>query len=622
VRARARIAAAIVGATLTTGASSDAVPPGDPDGEEPNVPTGVPNRPPVAAGKAALAGRAELSAHRWSTTLDQYQSSYVRPTSWILNLDGCQSKGGTNAAGYTIGIRAYDWRVEPLDGQAGAPATASSSSCRTRVVLSALGRWRARLSIQTTAGRTLSDEHDYGLRDVVIVAFGDSYVSGEGNPERHRIVDPDHDLYIPAGWSDRQCHRSKASWAMRAAQAFEAPSTTVTFLNYACSGGKVENVLSGSYRGIDPVRGDVRLPAQMTAARSALGSPLSAATRPLHAVLMAVGVNDARFSSVLLDCAAINSGIHLLPVFDDPCNRVGPTRTVQNLVAGLSKSYDRLEVGLSANLRGGAVRFVEYPSRVMTNESDRHGGCGIFEGINSDEAHWITDRGDELNARMAASAAFHGWTYVGGVRDAFRRHGYCADGDRTWFRSFSGSRKLQGNRFGTAHPLWAGHAAIGRLVARTIPPETPAVPARADLRIEFTRVRVDDIRAPGIEPLPAKEPPKVSFGPLWLATRSVPSARGQAIPIGQWVDVPAHDRLFRVSTVGNTIGLVAFTMLPGLKIEDEDAPKGFYTTGNRRLSSFVLHRRADAWRPGTHTLMSHANNATMQVEYRVTVGTR
>jgi hypothetical protein len=253
---------------------------------------------------------------------------------------------------------------------------------------------------------------------------------------------------------------------------------------------------------------------------------------------------------------------------------------------------------------------------VLTNEQDRHGGCGIFEGINSDEAHWITDRGDELNARMAASAAFHGWTYVGGIRDAFRRHGYCAD-SRTWFRSYSGSKKLQGDVFGTAHPLGDGHSAVGRLVARSIPADPPAVPVPVRLRIEFTRVRVDDPGGEGIVKVPPKEPPRLSFGVSWSGTRVLPPDERRAMPIGRWVEVPEADRVFEVNTVGNTTGIGAFISLGALKIDDENAPKGFRVTGIRRLASFVLHRRGDGWHSGTHTLMARGNNASMQLEYTV-----
>jgi hypothetical protein len=469
--------------------------PSVPGGPDPEPPTGLPNRPPTVASKVAIAGRAELSRLRWSTTRDQYSSAYVNPASWQLNLDGCDSRGGTDANGYPIRIRSYAWLVEPLDGHPGGRIATTTSNCRSQVTLPALGRWHTELAITTADNRVLRSVDDHSFRDVVIVAFGDSYVSGEGNPDKARIFDPDDDEYAPPEWTDYQCHRSRHSWAMRAARAFEGPGTTVTFLNYACSGAKANDLVAGSYRGIQPLRGDKRLPAQLVAAREALGNPIAASTRPVHGVLMSVGVNDAAFSSVLMDCAAINSGIHIDPIFSDPCNRSGLTRYVRNAIAGLRESYDRLEVGLAENVKGGAVRLVEYPSRVLTNERDRHGGCGIFEGIDSDEAHWITDRGDELNARMRTSAAFHGWRYVRGVRDDFRGHGYCAGG-RTWFRSFSGSDKLQGNVAGTAHPLGDGHSAVARLVAPTIPPETPPVPPPARLRIEFTRVRCGRPRRP------------------------------------------------------------------------------------------------------------------------------
>ena len=91
------------------------------------------------------------------------------------------------------------------------------------------------------------------VEDVLLVAFGDSYVSGEGNPDipaQYGSSTPASNdwLFIntkrkrePAVWLDQECHRSLLSWPMFAALklAMTDPHRTVTLLNYACSGAEI-----------------------------------------------------------------------------------------------------------------------------------------------------------------------------------------------------------------------------------------------------------------------------------------------------------------------------------------------------------------------------------------------
>jgi hypothetical protein len=122
---------------------------------------------------------------------------------------------------------------------------------------------------------------DIKVRDVLIVAVGDSFGSGEGNPDvpvrfsRDRTADygkPDgkDDLtgyparvgdwkqigdpaFIKenARWHDQACHRSLYSHQMRAALqlAIEDPHRSVTFVGLACSGAEVTFGLFLRYKG-------------------------------------------------------------------------------------------------------------------------------------------------------------------------------------------------------------------------------------------------------------------------------------------------------------------------------------------------------------------------------------
>ena len=122
------------------------------------------------------------------------------------------------------------------------------------------------------------------LKDVLIVSFGDSFSSGEGNPEKKvTLVDyPFSDyanssrgqlfpvrmaLYLvennpeefyknrASKWTNTQCHRSLYSQHTKAAlqYALENPHLTVTFLNYSCTGAEVYEGILNAWWGRDDI---------------------------------------------------------------------------------------------------------------------------------------------------------------------------------------------------------------------------------------------------------------------------------------------------------------------------------------------------------------------------------
>ena len=111
--------------------------------------------------------------------------------------------------------------------------------------------------------------------------------------------------------------------------------------------------------------------------------------------------------------------------------------------------------------------------------------------MRSGEAHWITDRGDDMNKIIRTSSDNHDWTYIGGIRDGFRNHGYCAS--NTWFRSYSGSKKLQGNVEGTAHPTPDGQQAIADKAIPLVRTDAP-LRSRDLVFIRILSVRIEDNR--------------------------------------------------------------------------------------------------------------------------------
>jgi hypothetical protein len=107
-------------------------------------------------------------------------------------------------------------------------------------------------------------------RDRLVIGFGDSFTSGEGNPERFALFsgapwtggnlparDPDP-LSLDAKdtgaqWTDRWCHRSVYSWQIRTAlaAALNDPHQSFTIRPYGCSGATIIDGVLYGYNGVE-----------------------------------------------------------------------------------------------------------------------------------------------------------------------------------------------------------------------------------------------------------------------------------------------------------------------------------------------------------------------------------
>lgn len=154
-----------------------------------------------------------------------YSPSVLRQP-FFLTLDACGSRGGTTA------IASYDWTVLGGD-RPGWLVHRLAESCRIAIPVPTEGTYYVLLTVRAHDGEAASTMQRVSVSDVLIVSIGDSYASGEGNPDV--LLGP----ATPAGeWQDRRCHRSRLSGPAQAALELERrdPRSTVTFLSYACSG--------------------------------------------------------------------------------------------------------------------------------------------------------------------------------------------------------------------------------------------------------------------------------------------------------------------------------------------------------------------------------------------------
>jgi len=237
------------------------------------------------------------------------------------------------------------------------------------------------------------------------------------------------------------------------------------------------NGLEHSYVGIEPRRRAAPLPPQLDRLEA-----LKRVRGHVDAVMVSVGANDARFGAVVSLCA--RSGFC-------PDQKLGSRPAgieVPDLIERLPDEYARVAPRLAG--------VVEDPRDVLLTEyfDPLYGTNGRFCHRSLGKASATELRWAEqslllpLNDATRAAAARHGWSHVGGIRQSFARHGYCA-GRARWivrvddsFLKHTGSPAIPRLK-GTMHPNASGHEAIAARLAPALanrlglPP--PVLTARA-----------------------------------------------------------------------------------------------------------------------------------------------
>jgi lysophospholipase L1-like esterase len=196
----------------------------------------------AARGDATLCYDAEKRDHRACGGVD----AYLNPTGHVIEMWITTAAGVSLPAGRTC-----EWRI---GGTLVAEADCAERVRDPRAVLPYPGG--AEISVNVAGEPPIMI--DAAVRDLLIAGLGDSFASGEGNPDRpvafsetrrHRNLYPeraDNSVAGSAGWSDELCHRSLYGQQLRAALqiAIENPKASVTFLDYSCSGaGAIDGIL-------------------------------------------------------------------------------------------------------------------------------------------------------------------------------------------------------------------------------------------------------------------------------------------------------------------------------------------------------------------------------------------
>ncbi len=383
------------------------------------------------------------------------------------------------------------------------------------------------------------------VEDLLVVAIGDSYASGEGNPERYRLPNGE-----AAEWADgladpavagahAAAHRSTVAWPALTALALEKadPGSSVTFVSVAASGATVARGLLDGQSPDLPV-------AQMDQIAALVGE------REIDVLLLSIGGNDIGFSHLIRGLVDADELMDPLCYETDLANvwaavedgdwgrgsslgfQVWPPVTCRATTTtdgprlpglrGLPGELDRLAEAIGT-LDVDEVYVMEYPD--PTGAAGGRGTCSEIVGDTTPPFgfHEISAAEQELgrlrvlgplNSTLAEAARRHGWTFVGGIAEAFAAgHGYCGNWpdygypegyydrpfpDRlafpdgwyrhparlnvkaeagepgiTWYRTAAQSAALQGpdarrNTAGTMHPNELGHLAMARAALASI----------------------------------------------------------------------------------------------------------------------------------------------------------
>ncbi len=441
----------------------------------------------ILAGAVPVSAVAPAAAFDWSMpprtgldtdhddVIDVIPDDAINPGTFRVDFDACGSTGASQ----------YRWTI---DGEL-AGETASCSGFSKQLPE---GVYTVELETIAGDGSTGIVTKQVTVQDWLIVAVGDSFGSGEGNPD----IPATYSLSggTAPTWQSKRCHRSSISGQARAAKKLENadPHTSVTLVHLSCSGGEILMGLVDTYGGMEPNDTAHPLPPQLDEVKSLVGD------REIDALVVSIGGNDAHFGDIVIGCmvsepchldsAAYVGGLEVATLAAAFCPTLDAFGLGDGCIAFLQSIAwpDPNAAGLFADglgaldSRAGALHdrvdelfpiLAAHPSRVYWTEypnatEDDDGSVCTFDlmnplatlpGVSLDEGTWV--RGwmtPRLNQEISGKAQAFDWTYVGGIFDAFHGHGYCADGH--WFRRLDEAFLMEQHPNGAVHPTGDGHA--------------------------------------------------------------------------------------------------------------------------------------------------------------------
>jgi hypothetical protein len=242
--------------------------------------------------------------------------------------------------------------------------------------------WRVQAAVRVNVPGWRQQRAAIDFTDELVVALGDSYISGEGNPDAPSLINdrPDAIFERPswgaraalnnhilreAEWWDEPCHRSLLSWPVIASFVHSARNQhkAVTFVHLGCSGAVARDIYS---------QGEIELPGGGNERESQLALLDRLMQRPgpdwarrrVDTTFLSVGGNDIGFVGVLATIMLPPNGFTLggliartvgeragaVCPYDDsgnPLRRLCRTQeSAERRLVSLQREYRRLERAL------------------------------------------------------------------------------------------------------------------------------------------------------------------------------------------------------------------------------------------------------------------------------------
>lgn len=436
--------------------------------------SGALSRQPAARYKGA-GNRIAQPAER---LIDGVLSWYLNPRGYPVELDACASTG-----------QSFRWRIAGEGARTTPWRPLNARTCRQEVTLPE-SRHALTLEVRSS-GSVARTRMSADVRNILIVALGDSYASGEGNPRNVEAWLREGAPFSPY-WDDDPCNRSVLGAPSRAALTLEesSPRTSVTLVNVTCSGATIARGILGPQSAAGQATSQIEQAAQVIQGHAA------------DLVLLTIGGNDVGFTSILQACALSNN----CPLTRPPAGVLQPYPTVQAGVQArtgqLPADFDRIAAclgGAACTLRDGRVvpslplapgaRVLPTMYPDITRGADGQ-PCQYLTLTPSDFA-WARDTvllpqpprpypyvtvsgttvplpmdAGSLNQVIATLGRLPGWQPVSGTwiasGESAEGHGVCA-GNAAWVY---GLTTLAGFSSASFHPNPAGQVAMARAISR------------------------------------------------------------------------------------------------------------------------------------------------------------
>jgi lysophospholipase L1-like esterase len=355
-------------------------------------------------------------------------------------------------------------------------------------------------------------------------AAGDSFASGEGNPEHGINNSSDPNTFTGLSWGNDSsmyvgtaanfqadittCHRSDRAGAPKAQATLKSlyPGMTFVLGFVACSGAKTSDLLNDGYKGPSAVPtsmlgySKIAQDAQLTQ----LDDFRTLEGGRLDAIYMSIGGNDAGFGDIVADCIS--------PFGPSDCGTTwSPTLTTR--LNNVSTSYDNVASRINTLFGSSIPVFLsDYPNPIdngadapcQGDDYNAHADVGfghwddaLKNNVTVSEANFAYGIPDRLNAAVSAAVSAHpNWNEISTHTAPFIGHGICTASPDANLNSAAlrrQGRDVPNTSFflfssGFMHPNNSGYAQYGSAIVDSL---RPIVDQRARLGLNSaTNLRV------------------------------------------------------------------------------------------------------------------------------------